>query len=412
VAHPDEPQRALAAPSAAAADPVAPAALTRRHAVRIALLFLAGLVIALLAYAAATVPGSWFPSQAPLTWPAAELRLARGDAGLSGTRWLVQPMPADGIAVLSVTAQFRASEYPAVAFVATGLPPDAEASVLWQNDVEPGRLHNRRLRIEAGELRPIVLAGDPAWIGRITGIALAIKGPLPQPVRVDAAAASPMGVPQVLGDRFSEWLAFNGWSGTSINTIVGGADVQDFPLPWVLAIAVAVAVLLFLLLPLHAPDRWRRAALALALATLFGWGLLDARWVATLARQSVATAHTYGGLDSEARHRAAEDADLYAFVQAARAVMPAAPVRMFVAAPADYFRGRAAYHLYPENVYYDPRADTLPPANAMRAGDWLLVYRRPGIAYDAGHRMLRWDGQTHAAELAFVRNGSALFRLL
>ena len=35
-------------------------------------------------------------------------------------------------------------------------------------------------------------------------------------------------------------VAFEGWSGTSINVVVGGAEVQDFPLPALLAAAVGM----------------------------------------------------------------------------------------------------------------------------------------------------------------------------
>ena len=100
-------------------------------------------------------------------------------------------------------------------------------------------------------------------------------------------------------------------------------------------------------------------------------------------------------------------------VQRAKETMPAKPVRLFVAAEAHYFRGRAAYHFYPHNVYFDARNDRLPPASAMRAGDWLFVYQRPGIQFDRSQNMLRWDdGQTHAAEVKMIAPGAALFRLM
>jgi hypothetical protein len=381
--------------------------------VRIALLFAAGLVLTLVAYVAASVPGAWFPKATEIAWHADALRPARGPVVRNGSEWVVGPMPADQVAVLSGTSSFRASEYPAVSWLAAPLPAGAEASVLWQNDGEPGRLHNRRVTIEGGRVRPQVLQGEPGWVGHITGIALAVKGPLPEAVHVGGALARPMGAWELLGDRMREWFTFEGWSGTSINTIVGGRDGQAFPLPWAVAAAVALAALAFVLLAWRSGPRVQRGAVALVVAGLIGWAVLDVRWVATLAHQSIVTTRTFGGKDSDARHAAAEDAELYAFVQAARAAMPTEPVRVFVAAPAQYFRGRAAYHLYPENAFYVPLNDELPPAAAMRPGDWLLVYRRPGIAYDAARRMLRWDGgQTHAAEVALVRPGSALFRLL
>jgi hypothetical protein len=91
-------------------------------------------------------------------------------------------------------------------------------------------------------------------------------------------------------------------------------------------------------------------------------------------------------------------------------VMPRTPVRVFVASDADYFRGRAAYHLYPHRVYFNPRSRELPPASDLHAGDWLLVYRQHGIQFDRGQGRLRWDGnQIAAAELKLVEPGGALF---
>jgi hypothetical protein len=53
--------------------------------------------------------------------------------------------------------------------------------------------------------------------------ALAIQGPLSETVRIRGVIAKPMGALELLVDRFREWTAFEGWSGTSINTLSGGA---------------------------------------------------------------------------------------------------------------------------------------------------------------------------------------------
>jgi hypothetical protein len=83
---------------------------------------------------------------------------------------------------------------------------------------------------------------------------------------------------------------------------------------------------------------------------------------------------------------------------------------VFVVADAHYFRGRAAYHLYPHSVFFDPRSNELQPASRMRPGDWLLVYQRRGIQYDAAHQLLKWNGdQTITAELKLVEPGAGLF---
>jgi hypothetical protein len=107
-----------------------------------------------------------------------------------------------------------------------------------------------------------------------------------------------------------------------------------------------------------------------------------------------------------------EDAQLFAFVERALQVLPSRPVRIFVAADAHYFRGRAAYHLYPHSVFFDPRSNELQWADQLRPGDWLLVYQQRGIQYDASRQMLRWPtGRTTSAELKLLEPGAALFRM-
>jgi hypothetical protein len=83
-----------------------------------------------------------------------------------------------------------------------------------------------------------------------------------------------------------------------------------------------------------------------------------------------------------------------------------------MAADLHYFRDRGAYHLYPYNVYFDPWRNTMPPASALRSGDYLIAYQRKGVQYDPTQQRLRWDGgQPVAAELLFADAGAALFRI-
>jgi len=81
-------------------------------------------------------------------------------------------------------------------------------------------------------------------------------------------------------------------------------------------------------------------------------------------------------------------------------------------ADAHYFRDRGAYHLYPYNVYFDPWRNSTPPPSAVRPGDYIVVYQRKGVQYDAAQQSLRWDGLGPVgAELVLVEAGSALFRI-
>jgi hypothetical protein len=166
----------------------------------------------------------------------------------------------------------------------------------------------------------------------------------------------------------------------------------------------------WLVLRAHGRD-WRPGvASAVVAVALVAWFLLDARWTMNLVQQARATALQFAGKDANEKLRAGQDRDLYAFIEKARAQLPQGPARVFVVSDADFFRGRAAYHLYPHNVWYEPYHNAVPPADRLRAGDWLVVYQRRGVAYDAAKRSLRWDGDvTVPVELKLLDHGGALF---
>jgi hypothetical protein len=378
---------------------------------RVALVSVAALAACVVAYLALAVPGAWFPGAAPKAWVADNLTLTRGEGVIAEGELVIAAPDPTGMTLVSVIAKFRSSDYPAVAWAAIGIPESAEVRLLWSNDYAPQTLYSAPVRIEAGRPLPVLPAQDHGWIGSITGLALAIHGPLSQPVRIRGVVAKPMGALEVLGDRAREWLAFESWTGTSINTVVGGADVQALPLPLLLAVAVALASAIGYLLQRVSP-RMLPLPIAAMLAALFiaATFLLDARWTWNLGRQVQATATQFAGLTVRDRYLASDDGPLYAFIEKARALLPAAPARIFVLADAAYFRDRAAYHLYPHNVFFDPLSNAIPAASTLRRGDWLVVYQRRGLQYNPSEERLRWEGGQSVAALLKLRDGlGALF---
>jgi hypothetical protein len=395
---------------ASAASPM-PASRSRRDVLRLALLLLAVLVASIVAYLLLAAPGRWFPRVPDRTWGASELTLVRGTGRAVGDELVITATDANGIALVNVTTDVASVDYPGIEWRVSGLAEDADARLLWRSDFQPDRLNNVPLRVEAGRAVPTVVAGNPAWIGHITGLALAIHGTLVQPVVIRGVTAKPMGVIGIARDRLHDWFTFERWNGASINTIAGGEDYQPLPLPILLALVVGLSSIAVV-----AVRHFRPAAFTLplpAILTAFflaGWLLLDMRWGFNLIRQERDTATRYAGKDAHDKRLANEDGQLFAFIEESLAVMPRTPVRVFVASDADYFRGRAAYHLYPHRVYFNPRSRELPPASDLHAGDWLLVYRQHGIQFDRGQGRLRWDGnQIAAAELKLVEPGGALF---
>lgn len=413
MAHPDEPPRAVApAPAATAAAPAAPPAPDRRAIYIVAALFAFALVALLAGYLAITVPDRWFGAARAKTFDAGTLAVAVGTGAIDEGALVVTPDPS-GTIIITVTVAFIAGDYPGIAWRVTGLPPGTEARLLWRSEARPGRTFTFAIPQEADRLAPVVVARDQNWIGPLNGLALALRLPTAEEVRISGVTADPMTLSSQLAGRLRDWTTFEAWSGASINTVVGGADLQELPLPVLLGLAVLIAAGAAVALARWRPA-WVGAGLPLALVLVFmaAWLVLDARWQWNLARQVVVTGKTYAGKDWREKHLAAEDGPLFEFISKVRAKLPAAPARVFMAADAHYFRGRGAYHLYPHNVYFDPWTNTLPAAPALHSGDYIVVYQRRGIQYDAARGLLRWDGGPPiAAEALLVEPGAALFRI-
>ncbi len=401
---------AEAAAEAAAAARRPPARAVRPIPAALAL-FAAAIALCLFAYLAAAVPGTWFPQAAPVSWGIKNFSVARGSGTVRGGVLYIDAVDPTGTALVSITTDIRSIDYRAVAWDAAGVPAGADVQLLWRSDFAPSKLSSVPLTVVAGRIQPVDVSAHPEWLGRITGIALAIRAPLHDPVTVRGVTAKPMGALELLRDRAREWFAFEPWTGTSINVVAGGAGIQDVPLPPLLAVAALLAVLASWLLLRRSPRRW---AYPLAVGAVFtaAWLIADIRWQWNLARQVADTRSRYAGKDWHEKHLAAEDAPLFAFIDEVRAKLPDAPTRVFMLADAHYFRDRGAFHLYPHNVFFDPYADTLPPVTALRPGDYVVIYQRRGIQYDAGAQRLRFpDGTTLGAEAILTRPGAALMRI-
>ena len=362
-------------------------------------------------YLAFAAHGKWWSGAPDRAFGADNLAVTRGSGVRQGDELVITREGAGGETLVSVVTDLRSSDYALVSWIAIDVPESAQVVLLWHTDYEPAQVNKQSLRVVSGRLMPAWMAADPHWIGRITGLALAIHGPLTHPIRMRGVVVKSADAKGTMADRVREWIAFEPWNGASINSVTGGADIQDLPLPVLLIVAVAMAggALAFVL---RRRPHVNAPRLVIAIAGLFvaAWFLLDARWTFNLAQQTRETALRYGARDWRDKHLAAEDGLLFAFVEKARKLLPSTPARVFVLADADYFRGRAAYHLYPHNVWYDPYTNAVPPVDRLKSGDFIVVYQRRGVQYDAAEKRLRWDNNaTVPAELKLLDGGGALF---
>lgn len=368
-------------------------------------------IAVLLVYLVFAVPASWFPSSPVKQWGVRDLTLPRGIGSAINSELVITGTDATGQVYVAIVTDLRARDYATISWNARNLPADAEVHFLWRSDYAPKKVFSVPVAVEAGRLLPVVLANDAGWLGHVTGIGLSIRGTMVQPYGIAGATAKPSGALGILSDRAREWLAFEPWRGTSINSIAGGDDLQPLSLPLLLAVAIALAGAIMLLRRrFRSASRSLDVAAGIAIMFAIAWLVLDARWTWNLVRQAQATVAQYGGKDWRGKHLAAEDGVLFEFVEKARAAMPATPVRVFVGSEADYFRERAAYHLYPHNVYANPRQNTLPPSDLVKPGDWMLVYQRRGVQFNPTTGELRWDGGAPvSAQLKLRGDGAALF---
>ncbi|HVE48319.1 MAG TPA: hypothetical protein VNG69_01720 [Casimicrobiaceae bacterium] len=381
-----------------------------RMATRLATVFAVALAIAVLGYLAIAVPGRWFGASPPQSWGPKDLQATKGTARIVGDELHVLPADASGIAVVSVNTQLKSIDYAAIEWIAIDVPEHIDVSLLWRTDFQPNQIQSMPLTVVTGRLLRVVTRDHPAWIGKIEGLALAMRGPMAEPVRIRGVLAKTLSAGEVLRDRMREWFAFEAWNGASINTVTGGADLQDLPLPVLLAAAVLLATLIVIALKRLRP-RFLPVGVLTSLVgfVLVAWLVLDARWMLNLMRQVDATAERFSGKTAADKRLAVEDGALFAFVQKAKQALPDAPARIYVAADSAYFRQRAAYHLYPHNAFA-PRTNTLPEPSQIRSGDWIAVYLRKGVQYDAANQKLRWDNKEPlTAEMKASSRGAALF---
>jgi hypothetical protein len=390
---------------------VAPSALLVAAAV-----FGTSAVLCVVGYLALTVSGPWLGGASERRWTAQELAVPRGDARPSENGISVLATDATGLAVISLNASLRSRDYPVIAWDALNVPDGVDAALLWYSDFRGSRISTRALAIEGHRIAPANLAQDRNWIGTIGGLALALRGSFSEPILVRGVAAKPMTPSQILSDRGREWVAYEPWSDASINSVTGSAEVQELPLPMLLAAIVLVGGLAYAALAQWAPGLVGSfRPIIVAAGFLAAWLVLDARWQWSLLHQAGATIEQYAGKPWRERHLAAEDGALFAFIEQARSRLPPAAEpapRVFMIADSQYLRGRGAYHLYPYNVYFDPAHNSIPSASAMRSGDYLVAYSRKGPHYNPAQGRLRWDAdQSVAAELLFGEPGAALYRI-
>lgn len=360
-------------------------------------------------------PGPWLSSVPTQRFSGAQMKLSRGSGHVEGTRFVVQATDATGLAIVALDIPaLRASDYRRMRWTLSSAQADIALATLWRTDYATGKINSAPLASSTEGAQALLTPGEHNWIGRIGGIALTVRGTLQQPLIIESVSVDPMGAAEVVAERMRDWFAFTPWNGLSINAAFGGPQEQPVWFPLAVAIVALTAIALCV-----AWRRWRTGdahpsfPLTIIAIVAAAWVTLDARWLWARLQQTEATAAIFSGQSPREKHLADVDGYVYAFAEQVRARLPQTPARIYVTGDDQYFRSRLAYHLYPHNAYVDYGGGTLPPPAQCKPGEYIAVFQRRGIQYDAARQMLRWDDQPALrAELLLAEDGNAMFKVL
>jgi hypothetical protein len=285
---------------------------------------------------------------------------------------------------------------------------DAGLYVLWRRADHPDKTFIARIEHELGETQLLDLSGNPDWTGEIIGIAVALRGYPGDVVLIRGIDVQKNTVGNRLSTEIRGWVTFRPWDGQSINlTIIGARDRAVSP---VLLMAIAIG-LGWLAASRIRPPR-SVATLVVVSIVLIGWVGLDVRWQLDLLAKYRATMEQFGGGPIEERWRRGPDGDIYALAAAVKREIRDPAQRVFVFGDEPYSRGRAAYHLLPLMVHYDPVAGALPSAQFIRPGDLIFLTWSRQVRYDKDAEQLFWNGGSVRVKPIGDIHGNAVFRVV
>lgn len=329
----------------------------------------------------------------PIYWKGAELQLLKG----KGTR-----VP-EGMVIHARSESSDAVVVAPISRIPVGSHPffRYDFTGLWA-----GSSQTLITKMSSGETYriPLPWSGDgPAFVDLrntldaddiIAQFAISISGVLRDPVTLSQAGFEPLTAATLLSTVWSQWTAFEGWKGHSINFVIGGVDNAIVSPVAACAAWVGMALLLQILWSVirrfsRRLDHWHSGAASLfsngfgiwdwrqaVLIILIGWVVLNARWQLDLWRQLQDTLHRYAGKTWEEKHSTSNDGFLFQFAEEVKARLPAAPQRIVLVVGEgtkveEYWLRRIGYHLLPHNV--SKEFISIPRGSLLRRGDYLLV---------------------------------------
>ncbi|MFT4769736.1 MAG: hypothetical protein ACI8RN_002888 [Glaciecola sp.] len=263
--------------------------------------------------------------------------------------------------------------------------------VSWRNEASGGRLLYRRVGVSPGRSLWLDMSQERGWTSPAGTLAVILLGPPGGKVVLQSLEILPAVFPHSLYATLGEWRSFTPWQHSSINSHIGVTSPATTPLPVLAIMALfTVAVLVYLVGVFAFRKRLRFQWPVIGLLFLLGWLMLDFFWQGRLLRQAELTHDTLAGKTPAAKRQLGMDSDLYNLTRAVHDAIDGGDARILVSSASDYSGMRGAYYLYPQNVFWQRHAKSLPDPQYMQVGDYVLLLQPTPVIFDASGNHLRY----------------------
>lgn len=298
-------------------------------------------------------------------------------------------------ALVSLKTKFRAENYPLLAYQFEGWHTGMRINFIWRTTNSGRRLSTTILNRSLDDPGILNLAKEPNWRGSVTEIGFhVVGGKRDKVLEIPEITLEPSNWWRWLQSAWSEWMAFKGWSGTSINFLQGtpGAPGSATLSPTV-AMALWSGLGLLCLFAVCAIQS-RHNPISYGIVILIPWIAMDLSWQGELQTQLTETKTTFAGKSMHQKHLADSDRHIYMHAQRLKAeALPTSPARVFILHESgghNYERLKTQYYLLPHNVY---NFGKVPPSHGIHPGDYILALGpSPELTFDPKYSRLSWSG--------------------
>ena len=360
-------------------------------------LFVAAFALVVVTLVGSESEGNWVSGPPTLAFPGSDFEVARGTGRKVATATMLEGLDASGTGVLSArVGPFAAEPYSRVDAVVQALGTARPTiALIWRTREHPNRLFSKPLQWVDDRTAPVAVSANDGWSGTITGLAVVVRGRVPEPLVLESVTLPGLSARTALREVAGQWTRHFPFRAHSNHFPFDEERSYSLSLLAGIAIAQALAALGYLYYARR--RRIARDARVLWAIFLVGWLLLDLRWQVNLLRQHVESAGSFAGKSTEEKHLSGADRELFALLQQVSAALPPPPARVTVLSSNSSLRFRSAFFLFPHSVngVFAPE----PRPENLRAGDYVLLFLYEKARYDRDAGTLTWsDGQRRAVD--------------